>query len=106
MAYGRLVRKLTKENLWIYVLRLLQERSMYAYEIKKALKERYMITPATVTVYVTLYRMEGEGLIVMDGKRSTVERPDRKYYSITELGRTTFASGMSFLKETLGKISS
>ena len=105
MAYVRLVLKLTKENIWIYVLRLLKEKSMYAYEIKKALKVRFNVDPAVVTVYVTLYRMEGEGLITKGAADSAAGRPDRKYYAITDFGRETLNMGRTFLKETLEKIS-
>jgi PadR family transcriptional regulator, regulatory protein PadR len=105
LAYIRLVSKLTKENIWIYVLKLLKEKPMYAYEIKKALKTTFSVNPAVVTVYVTLYRMEGEGLIAKGTANSAVGRPDRKYYVITDLGRETLNMGRAFLKETLDKIS-
>ena len=105
MAYDRLVRKLTKENLWIYILRLLQEKDMYAYEIKRILGERFSVNPATVTVYVVLYGMEREHLVKVGRGRSSTERLDRKYYSITSKGRETLASGLAFLKETMDKVS-
>ena len=106
MAYDRLVRKLTKENLWIYILRLLQEKDMYAYEIKRILKERFAVNPATITVYVVLYGMERERLITAKGAKTSSERPDRKYYTITGHGRETLTSGIAFMKETLDRISS
>jgi PadR family transcriptional regulator PadR len=105
LAYERLVRKLTKENLWIYILRLLQEREMYAYEIKKTLNERFAVNPATVTVYVVLYGMERERLIAVKGANISSARRDRKYYAITGHGRETLNSGIAFLKETLDKVS-
>ena len=105
MAYDRLVRKLTKENLWIYILRLLQEKDMYAYEIKKILKERFAVNPATVTVYVVLYGMEREHLIGVKEATASSERQDRKYYTITVKGRETLTSGIAFLKETIDRVS-
>ncbi|HJX24056.1 MAG TPA: helix-turn-helix transcriptional regulator [Candidatus Bathyarchaeia archaeon] len=106
MAYDRLVRKLTKENLWIYILRLLQEKDMYAYAIKRILKERFAVNPATITVYVVLYGMERERLITAKEAKASSERPDRKYYKITDYGRETLTSGIAFMKETLDRISS
>ena len=40
-AMNRLVNKLTKEMLWIYILRLLQERPHYGYEIKQLVTDRF-----------------------------------------------------------------
>ena len=105
MAYERLVRKLTKENLWIWILTMLSERSMYAYEIKKALKERFGITPATVTVYVILHKMRMENLIRVGKAVSFLGRPNRIYYEITEKGTKTLNQGRKFLEETVQKVS-
>jgi len=105
LAYDRLVLKLTKENLWLYILKMLGEKSMYAYEIKKALKERFGITPATVTVYVVLHKMRMENLIRVGKAISLLGRPDRIYYEITEKGTETLNRGRKFLEETVRKVS-
>lgn len=105
MAYNRLVRKLTKENLWLYILKMLTEKPMYAYEIKKTLKERFKITPATVTVYVVLHKMRHEELICVGKEMSVFGRPDRIYYEITEKGKEALQQGKEFLEETLRRIS-
>ncbi|MCG2869630.1 MAG: PadR family transcriptional regulator [Vulcanisaeta sp.] len=62
-ALARLVSKLTKENLWIYVVRLLMERPMYGYEIAKEVRARFNIDITNVGVYMVLYKMERDGLI-------------------------------------------
>ncbi|WP_069808249.1 PadR family transcriptional regulator [Vulcanisaeta thermophila] len=62
-ALDRLVSKLTRENLWIYIVRLLQERPMYGYEIAKEVRERFHVRVTNVGVYVVLYKMERDGLI-------------------------------------------
>ena len=62
-ALDRLVAKLTKENLWIYVVRLLMERPMYGYEIAREIRERFNINITNVGVYVVLYKMERDGLV-------------------------------------------
>lgn len=84
---------------------MLGERSMYAYEIKKALKDRFGITPATVTVYVVLHKMRMENLIRVGKAMSSLGRPDRIYYEITEKGTETLNRGRKFLEETIRKIS-
>ena len=104
MAYPRLVIKLTKENLWLYILKMLMERPMYAYEISKNMNERFGFSTATVTVYVVLYKMQREGFIQIEQEKSVTGRPDRKYYEITEKGRETFLKGKKFLEEVVRKL--
>ncbi|MFB6471140.1 MAG: PadR family transcriptional regulator [Vulcanisaeta sp. AZ3] len=62
-ALNRLMSKLTKENLWIYIVRLLMEKPMYGYEIAKEIKSRFNINITNVGVYVVLYKMERDGLV-------------------------------------------
>lgn len=104
MAFERLVRKLTKENLWLYILKMLTERSMYPYEIKKILVERFKIQVATVTVYVVLYKMKGEGLIRLGKRISVSGRPARTYYEITDEGEETLKRGLKFIKASLDRL--
>ncbi|MBS7248900.1 MAG: PadR family transcriptional regulator [Candidatus Bathyarchaeia archaeon] len=104
MALARLKKKLTNENLWIYILALLRERPMYAYEIHKLLSERFAISIPIVMVYLVLYRMNREGLVVKSDKISVNGRPERTYYKITEKGLRTFGEGLAFIKDMLGAI--
>jgi len=103
-AYFRLIKKLTKENLWLYILKLLQDRPMYAYEIYKTIHGQFGFTTATITVYVVLYKMQREGLIQIAEEKTAVGKPKRKYYRITEKGHQEYGKGILFLEETLGKL--
>ncbi|MHA1713035.1 MAG: PadR family transcriptional regulator [Candidatus Ranarchaeia archaeon] len=85
-ALHRLKSKLTRETLWIYILRLLQDKPMYGYEIREYIKDRFDFEPATITAYVVLYKMRKEGLVVTRIAKSPNGRPDRKYYSVTSKG--------------------
>lgn len=100
MSVKRLVSKLTKENLWLYILTELSNSPMYAYEIAKALKNKYKIPVATVTTYVVLYKMEREGLITKKGS-SSISKIGRKYYAITEKGFSALDEGKKFLQDTI-----
>ncbi len=100
-AVERLKEKLTKENLWIYVLRLLQERSMYGYEIRKAIKERFNFTPAAVTSYVVLYKLKKEGLVTEEWQKNESGKPDRKYYVITEKGQRAMSEAKKIIERIL-----
>ena len=50
-AIQRLQKKLTKENLFMYILRLLQDKEHYGYELRAEIKKRFGFTMATVTSY-------------------------------------------------------
>ena len=56
-AVNRLADKLTKANLWMYILRLLEESPLYGYEIKEKINKRFGFQPAIVSGYVILYKM-------------------------------------------------
>lgn len=97
-AMERLRDKLTKEMLWIYILRLLQERPHYSYEIKELVKRRFEFAPALVSGYAIIYKMKREGLI--EEEKISSDSP-RKYYSITEKGRNAMKEAKDFLENTL-----
>jgi len=104
LALNRLNRKLTVENLWLYVLRMLIDRPMYAYEIRKTLRERFAFSVATITIYFVLYRMAAEGLIREAPRPPVPGRADRKYYEATERGKATLGNGIDMLERTVRKL--
>lgn len=99
-AMHRLVNKLTKEMLWIYILRLLQERPHYGYELKQLVTERFGFSPATVSGYAIIYRLIKDGLIA---EQRSSDSP-RKYYEITELGKSAMKDAKEFLSKTLSLV--
>ncbi|MFW9845244.1 MAG: PadR family transcriptional regulator [Candidatus Thorarchaeota archaeon] len=99
-AMERLVNKLTKEMLWIYILRLLQERPHYGYEIKELVTKRFGFSPATVSGYAIIYRLQRDGLIQTQKSSEST----RKYYEITERGREAMSRAKGFLSATLDKV--
>lgn len=99
-AMTRLQNKLTKEMLWMYILRLLQERPHYGYEIKELVTKRFGFSPATVSGYAIIYRLTKDGLIV--GQR-TDDSP-RKYYEITEEGIEAMKNAKEFLSITMSRV--
>ncbi|MGY5871146.1 MAG: PadR family transcriptional regulator [Candidatus Thorarchaeota archaeon] len=96
-AMNRLANKLTKEMLWMYILRLLQERPHYGYEIKQLIQDRFGFSPATVSGYAIIYRLIKDGLI--EAQR-TGDSP-RKYYSITDKGSMAMSEAKQFLTKTV-----
>ncbi|MHA1238799.1 MAG: PadR family transcriptional regulator [Candidatus Odinarchaeia archaeon] len=103
-AFQRLKKKLTKENLWLYILRLLQEKPRYGYEIKSEIKKRFNFSPATVTGYVILYKMGRDGLVETKWEQNEKGRPDRKYYTITEKGIKAMKMAKEFIQNLMDNV--
>lgn len=104
MAYERLVEKLTKENLWLYILTMLKEKPMYGYEIAGRLKTDFKIPIATITAYVVLYKMEREGLVERMERLETgggKVNIRKVYYRQTDKGRETLEKGIEYLRSRL-----
>ncbi len=99
-AVTRLVKKLTKEMLWIYILRLLQERPHYGYEIKELINERFGFSPATVSGYAIIYRLMKDGLI----EEQHGDDSPRKYYGITKRGQQAMREAKYFLTVTMERV--
>jgi len=97
---ARLKRKTTVENLWIYILRLLREKPMYAYEINKNIADRFDFEIGTATSYVVLYKLKNNGLVNTDWRE---EGRPRKYYTITSEGEKLLDKGIEYMKK-LGDI--
>jgi DNA-binding PadR family transcriptional regulator len=99
MALKRLKEKTTKDVLWIYILSLLKEKDMYAYEIRDEIYRKFGFKPARITSYVVLYRLEKEGFV------NSYWKGDRKYYSINLKGKKLLDEGIKYLKGMIEKIS-
>jgi len=97
----RLEKKITIENMWIYILSLLKERPMYAYEIRKKTKERFGFNAGQVTAYVVLYKLEKSSYVEAEWKEKVRQR---KYYRITESGEKLLNDGIKLLENLMGKI--
>lgn len=73
------------------VLLLLSREASYANDIITRLKEAELIV-VEGTLYPLLARLKKEGLLAYEWREST-QGPPRKYYALTEAGRT-FLSGL------------
>ena len=94
----RLWKKLRTDNLWIWILKLLKEENKYAYELRQEIKERFSFEPATVTSYAVLYRLEKSGFVHEASQSLT---PNRKYYEITDKGKTALLEAEKILNNTI-----
>lgn len=89
----RLRDKTTTEVLWIYILRLLSEKALYAYELSGELEKRFGFESAKITSYVVLYRLESAGYV------RSVWEAGKKYYHMTDEGKKLLVEGRKYLKE-------
>ncbi|MHA1697194.1 MAG: PadR family transcriptional regulator [Candidatus Helarchaeota archaeon] len=105
-AINRLADKLTRANLWIYILKMLieKENGIYGYEIKKNIEEKFGFEPATVSGYVILYKMKRDNLVQIEWKNSEEGKPNRKYYKITERGMEAMRQAKMYLIKLLDEV--
>jgi len=92
MTRTGLERELKRGSTEVLILALLEEQDRHGYDIGRLIGERSdgTITFHVASLYPTLYRLEGKGLI--EGRwieRSGQRR--RRYYRLTRSGRTVLA---------------
>jgi PadR family transcriptional regulator PadR len=90
------------------VLKLLDQREMYGYELAEALGRRSdgVLAMGHSTLYPLLYNLESKGL-VRAGRPRQANGRTRKYYAITAGGRAWLVSNeaeWSRLVEAMGKL--
>lgn len=104
-AVNRLADKLTKANLWMYILRLLEDEPLYGYEIKSKIQNKFGFQPAIVSGYVILYKMKKDGLVQEEWKTSNEEgKPNRKYYNLTDTGKEAMAQARKYMELLLTSV--
>jgi PadR family transcriptional regulator PadR len=96
MVTSLLERELKRGSTELLILALLDERQRHGYDISQLIEQRSSgtITFHTASLYPTLYRLEGRGLI--EGR--WVERAGqrrRRYYRLTRAGRKALAKQRS-----------
>src|SRR5215470_10497667 len=99
MSRTALERELKRGSTEVLILALLEEQDRHGYDIGRLIEERSdgTITFHVASLYPTLYRLEGKGLI--DGRwieKSGQRR--RRYYRLTTAGRKMLAKQRSIWK--------
>ena len=76
----------------LMILRLLQDREMYGYEIVRAIAARTLqvVTPGEGVVYPVLHALEKEG--ALKSRRKTANGRSRVYYTLTLRGAKKLAA--------------
>ena len=94
----RLKDKVLRENLWLFIFKILKEGDSYAYELRRKVKEEFGFWSGSVTGYKVLYLLEKDGYVksYMKGRR--------KYYKLTEKGENQLEKAKWFLEKIYNSI--
>ncbi len=68
------------------ILHILTKEETYGYELKSKLDSFGFLFVSKNSIYPVLSRLQKEGLIVGQMKKSLASGPDRKYYQLTQEG--------------------
>lgn len=85
------------------ILKIIQEKETYGYELVEDLKQGGFTEVTEGSVYPIVLRLEKKGIISSIKKASPLG-PKRKYYFLTDLGRkelTQFLEGWVILKQNV-----
>ncbi len=93
MGTKMLERELKRGSAEVLILALLEEHNRHGYEIAQLIEVRSdgAISFHVASLYPTLYRMEGKGLIQGRWVEKAGQRR-RRYYNLTRAGRKVLAS--------------
>jgi DNA-binding PadR family transcriptional regulator len=94
----RLVKSITIESLWFWILKLLEKSPCHAYILRKKIEDEFGFLPGNVTGYKVLYFLK-RGKYVdykIDGMRKT--------YHITEKGRKELEKARKYLNSMMNTI--
>lgn len=90
---GKYGRQMKKGVLDMLVLKLLENGNCYGYQLINELKEKskgvFLLKDGTL--YPILYRLEDEGLAESKWSEAEGKQVPRKYYAITEAGKTALS---------------
>ncbi|MEM5825808.1 MAG: PadR family transcriptional regulator [Candidatus Aenigmatarchaeota archaeon] len=99
----RLKDSITKDNLWIYILKMLSEKNYYPYRLREEIEKRFGFSPGSVTSYIVLKKLEAQGF-VKKWKEKSLFGPERNFYKITSKGRRELNNGIKILRNLIKKI--
>ena len=94
----RLQKSNTTDNLWLYILALLNKKPLYGWEIPELIEKKFGFRPGKITPYRVFYRLQADGFV----KSATSDR--RRVYEITAKGKEELKKGKEFYKKILEKL--
>ena len=96
----RYERQMKKGVLEILVLKLLDGKEKYGYQLISELKEKSegLFSLKEGTLYPILYRLEEEGLVASRWSQAQGKEAARKYYQISEAGKAVLQDTIQLWK--------
>lgn len=94
---------ITKDNLWIYILKILSEKSSYPYKLREEIEKRFGFRPGNVTTYIVLKKLEAQGLVRKWSEKSLIG-PERNLYKITAQGKKELIKALKTIRFFINKI--
>ena len=91
----RLMKKVHKENLWFFILKLIEKKEMYGNEIRQMINNMFGFWCGNVTAYKVLYLLESGGYVKSQKKNGKV------YYKATGKGINELRISEAFLKSLI-----
>jgi DNA-binding PadR family transcriptional regulator len=95
LPFSHLQKSNTIDNLWIYILSLIKQQPMHAYQIQREIEKKFGFQPGKITPYRVLYRLENDGFV-----RSKIEERKR-IYQITKKGKKELEKAKNFYQNIL-----
>jgi DNA-binding PadR family transcriptional regulator len=89
----------TRDCLWTYVLRILEDGPMHAYAIRSEIEKRFGFKPGNVTSYKVIYLLSRSGFV------SKRKEGRKVVYAITKRGRESLKGAVDFYKERIRLLS-
>jgi DNA-binding PadR family transcriptional regulator len=94
----RLKEKVLKENLWIFLFKLLKEEDNYAYALRKEVRNSFGFWVGEVTGYRVLYLLEKDRYV------ESYLKGRKRYYKLTKKGMEQLYKAKKFFNTVLRSI--
>ena len=91
----RLEKNNTIKCIWPYILKIVSEEPIHAYQLRARMEERFGFRCGRVTAYHALYKLKGRGFVT--------KRPEGRkvVYSITEKGEQALKKALGFYRQRI-----
>ena len=99
----KLEENLTKNTLWLYILKLLKEKPTHAYALDEAVAEKFGFSVSKITPYIHLYKLERCGLV--KSKRRKMHKKSIKVYELTREGEKLLRESLKVFKRVTDMLS-
>jgi len=91
----RLEKNNTLKCIWPYILKIVSENPVHAYQLRKRIEQRFGFRCGRVTAYHAIYRLTSRGFV-------TKKEDGRKIiYSVTPKGRRALKDAIAFYRQRI-----